>query len=49
MESHGVPGEIQVSDATKRLLEDAFVFEDRGMVAIKGIGETKAWLLKSRK
>ena len=49
MESHGVPGEIQVTDATKLLLEDAFVFEDRGMVAIKGIGETKAWLLKSRK
>ena len=49
MESHGVPGEVQVSDATKRLLDDTFVFEDRGMLEIKGIGETRAWILKSRK
>lgn len=49
MESHGVPGEIQVSDATKRLLDEDFVFEDRGMLEIKGIGETRAWILKRRK
>jgi class 3 adenylate cyclase len=46
MESTGVPGEIQVSDSTRRLLGDRFRFEDRGLIAVKGKGEVRAYLLK---
>jgi len=46
MESHGIPGEIQVSDETRRELGEEFIFEDRGMVEIKGMGEMHTWLLK---
>ncbi|MBI2776551.1 MAG: adenylate/guanylate cyclase domain-containing protein [Chloroflexi bacterium] len=48
MESHGVPGEIQVSDATWQLLRDAYAFEDRGEVEIKGKGRHRARLLTGR-
>lgn len=46
MESHGVPGEIQVSEDTYRLLKDAFTFEERGAVEIKGKGQIHTYLLK---
>ncbi len=46
MESHGVAGEIQVTEATRRLLGDEYLFEDRGMLPIKGRGEIRAWTLK---
>ena len=36
MESSGVPGAIQVTEATHRLVRDAFVCEPRGPVAVKG-------------
>jgi class 3 adenylate cyclase len=45
MQSHGVPGRIQVSDATRTLLGDAFLFEDRGEIVIKGKGQLRTWLL----
>ena len=45
MESHGVPGRIQVSEAFRNLAVDAFVFEERGVVDMKGIGETRTYLL----
>lgn len=45
MESHGLPGRIQVSDATHALLQEGFIFEDRGMVDLKGKGTTHTWLL----
>jgi adenylate cyclase len=48
MESHGVPGRIQVADATRRLLGDPFVFEERGAVDIKGKGEMRTWFLNGR-
>ena len=37
-ESHGEPGRIQVSRDTYDLLRDAFTFERRGEIAIKGKG-----------
>jgi PAS domain S-box-containing protein len=46
MESSGVPGEIQVSEDTYRLLSDRYQFEERGLIAIKGKGGIKAYLLK---
>ena len=49
MESHGVPGAIQVTEATKSLIEHAFVLEPRGMVEVKGKGPTPTWFLRSRR
>ena len=46
MESTGLPGEIQVSESTHALLADDYVFEDRGLIAVKGKGEVRAYLLK---
>jgi adenylate cyclase len=45
MESHGVPGKIQVSESTHGLLKDAFLLEFRGTVPIKGAGEMKTYFL----
>jgi class 3 adenylate cyclase len=49
MESHGVAGEIQVSEETHRLLRDRYLFESRGTLQIKGKGELRTWLLTGRK
>jgi class 3 adenylate cyclase len=45
MESHGIPGEIQVSESTYKKLKDKFKFTDRGTVDVKGIGLVKSYLL----
>ena len=49
MESHGVPGEIQVSQATYELLKDMFRFEERGQIKVKGKGSMRVYLLKEKK
>ncbi|MGI8853548.1 MAG: adenylate/guanylate cyclase domain-containing protein [Methyloceanibacter sp.] len=49
LESHGLPGEIQVSEAVMRALEGRFVFEPRGPVKVKGIGQLDTWLLKAER
>ncbi|NJL66406.1 MAG: adenylate/guanylate cyclase domain-containing protein [Microcoleus sp. SM1_3_4] len=49
MESHGLPGQIQLSEATYQLLADKFVFEERGTIDIKGKGLMRTYFLKSRK
>jgi len=49
MESAGLAGRIQVSEATFWRLQHAFDFETRGSVQVKGIGETPAYLLIGRK
>jgi adenylate cyclase len=49
LESHGLPGEIQVSESTRAALGEAFLFEPRGPVQIKGIGRRKTWLLKAER
>lgn len=46
MESTGIPGEIQVSGSTHRLLMEQFSFESRGLIAVKGKGEIETFLLK---
>ncbi|MBU6250786.1 MAG: adenylate/guanylate cyclase domain-containing protein [Cyanobacteria bacterium REEB417] len=48
MESHAVNGSIQVSETTYQLLKSNYLFEQRGMIAIKGKGEMKAYILKSK-
>ena len=46
MESHGLPGEIQVSGATYGLLCDRFEFDDRGEIDVKGKGKHRVYILK---
>lgn len=49
MESHGLIGEIQVSEATHDCLKDRYTLEARGRIAIKGKGDMMTYLLKSSK
>ncbi len=49
MESHGEPGEIQISRRTYDLLKGEFVCEPRGRIAVKGKGEMETWFLKAAK
>jgi adenylate cyclase len=43
MESHGVPGSIQITRSTWELVRDEFVVEPRGLVHVKGKGEVETW------
>jgi hypothetical protein len=45
MESHGVPGKIQISRATYELTKDGFVCEPRGRIEVKGVGQVETWFL----
>ncbi len=45
MESHGLPGRIQIDDQTRRLLGDDFQVADRGMIDVKGKGLVHTWFL----
>ena len=49
MESHGTAGRIQITRATKELLEDDFVCEPRGTISVKGKGEVDVWYLVGRR
>jgi len=48
MESQGVSGGIQISEATRALLPPDFVCEDRGEIAVKGKGAMRVYMLKGR-
>ncbi|BAB72619.1 adenylate/guanylate cyclase domain-containing protein [Anabaena sp. FACHB-709] len=48
MESHGTPNRIHVSAASHELLKDSFLFEDRGVTAIKGKGDMQTYWLKGK-
>jgi len=48
MESHGLPGRIQVTDATRRQLGDSFALEPRGSIEVKGRGQMQTWFLNGR-
>jgi PAS domain S-box-containing protein len=45
MESQGLPGCIQVTTSTYKLLAGKFVFEERGTIQVKGKGEMTTYLL----
>jgi guanylate cyclase len=49
MESHGVPGKIQITRATYELIKDEFICEPRGKIGIKGKGEMETWFLVGEK
>ncbi len=49
MESLGIPGEIQISEATYALLKDEYECEGRGAIDVKGKGEAQAYLLVGRR
>nr|WP_017717105.1 adenylate/guanylate cyclase domain-containing protein [Oscillatoria sp. PCC 10802] len=45
MESHGIPGGIQVTDTTYQLLRHKYEFQKRGAIKVKGKGEMVTYLL----
>jgi len=45
MESHGVAGKIQISEATYELVKDEFVCVPRGEIDVKGKGLMRTWLI----
>jgi class 3 adenylate cyclase len=49
MESQGIEGRIQVTEATYYHLRDKYQLEERGVVDIKGKGEMCVYMLKGRK
>jgi len=49
MESHGVPGCIQVTEATYQRLHNQYVFEERGVIPVKGKGEMMTYFLRGRR
>jgi adenylate cyclase len=48
MESGGIPGAIQVTDATYQLIRNDFLCEPRGSVQVKGRGEMDTYFVVSR-
>ena len=48
MESEGIAGKIQVSAATYELIRNAYVFEPRGTITVKGKGEMETYILTAR-
>jgi urea transport system substrate-binding protein len=49
MESQGQVGCIQVTEATKNLLQDKYLFEKRGVIDVKGKGQMCTYFLTGRK
>ncbi|NJO50279.1 MAG: family 3 adenylate cyclase, partial [Leptolyngbyaceae cyanobacterium RM2_2_4] len=49
MESQGIAGQIQVTEATYKCLCDRYYFEPRGEIAIKGRGQMHTYILAGRK
>ncbi|MBE9097399.1 adenylate/guanylate cyclase domain-containing protein [Tychonema sp. LEGE 07203] len=45
MESHGLSWRIQVSETTYHLLEHKYLFQERGIIDVKGKGRMKTYLL----
>jgi class 3 adenylate cyclase len=48
MESHSLPGRIQVSAATRILLGNCFDFEERGTIDVKGKGAMETFFLNGQ-
>jgi class 3 adenylate cyclase len=49
MESHGVAGQIQVTEATYEHLRCKYLFEQRGAIEVKGKGKLMTYLLMGKK
>ena len=48
MESHGIPGKIQIGPATHELVRDRYQCVRRGSIDIKGKGSIDTWILEGR-
>ncbi len=48
MESHGVPGRVQISETTYALVKDDFACEARGEIDVKGKGMMRTWFVEAR-
>jgi adenylate cyclase len=48
MESHGVPGRVQMTQATWRRLGEPFLFEERGIIEVKSMGQLRTLFLAGR-
>jgi class 3 adenylate cyclase len=48
MESSGLPGRIQVTEAVFERLRDRYRFEERGEIEVKGKGRLRTYLLVGR-
>jgi class 3 adenylate cyclase len=46
MESHGVPGEIHVTESTYLLLRERYTFADQGVIDVKGKGRMRTYFLQ---
>jgi guanylate cyclase len=49
MESHGLPGAIQLSEAAARRLDGKYRLQPRGVIEIKGKGAMATWLLEGHR
>lgn len=49
MESHGLGGAVQITQATYELIKNEFICEPRGAVNVKGKGKMEVWLVLSAK
>jgi adenylate cyclase len=49
MESHSLPGRIQITEATYKYLQDQYQIAPRGTITIKGRGEMKTYWLKAKR
>jgi guanylate cyclase len=49
METHGLPGMIQVTETTYKLLKARFALEPRGVIDVKSKGQMRTWFLMGRK
>lgn len=45
MESHGIAGGIQVTDTTYKILQNKYLFEQRGVIHVKGKGDMLTYIL----
>jgi len=48
MESHGIPGEIHVSETVYQALRNHFIMVYRGLTPVKGMQDMRTYLLKSQ-
>jgi guanylate cyclase len=49
MESHGMPGAIQVTAAVRERLANRYDFVERGEIDVKGRGRMRTWLLEGKR
>jgi guanylate cyclase len=49
MESEGIPGDIQIAQATYELIRERYECESRGVISVKGKGEMETYILNGRR